>query len=585
MTRGLSIPLDRAKPTKIDKSFWEKVFIRAVPHEEREIKNCDKYLTLMKDGQFGGVAARNTKNVSANFTFARVQIILALLHTHDPAIYSVPNERSSGSEQSFAPIVMAGLLPSLGDAKREFSQTIERWLRYSYSETSSKNHNEACLFEAVVRGLGYTKTSFDPIKAMDRIDTIRRYEMYVDPNARYSLNQASYVVQSSILPIEKARMFFEQRGVSPKTILPNHSLSKSHDVTSKEQAEHLEGQPDDLYKFYEIWNKADDGARQLMYWDNQKKGFISDVAEWPFELDHDEFCYEPLTFHRQFGQISDAFTSLHVVEGLRKGYEEMVEAMNRIGRRSIARKVVYDKKKFSPEDIRKLENAKDMEFVGVSVVDGKRVGDGIDVIDFNTQNDVTPELAGAFKRISDEVMGMDELLRGGEVGRMSATEASVRDENTKMRTNKMQGTVDSWLIQQLRHRAQIARQLVPAEKISNVTGMIGGLLWALHAGDGTDLTAEYSISIQAGSTGERSKRQKQEALNMKFERGMALNAAAMGLPVIDVIGIEKAIAELEGDLDPERFINPELAQEYSSGALMMPPSPEEETPVEEPVQY
>ena len=568
----------KIKKNELDKSHWDRIFAKVIKHELSEIKEHDKFVKWFKDGELDGEDPTEAK---ASFTFARVKILLALLYANTPLGRVSPNPKGAGSEQSFAPIVQAGLIPSLVDAKREFAATLEELVKYSYRESNIKQHNKAALFEAAVRGLGITKTSFDSVRGVDRVDCIKRHEIYFDPEARYCIEQGDYIIQTSVMGVEKARRFFEKYNISPKDIQPNYSLQAAKDITSTWLSKSDEDTDLDQFKFHEIWLKEGDQARSLMYRNAINNKWLGEKIEWPFQLDYDDFPYETITFAQQYGAMGDAFSALHTIKGVSRLYAEMVEAMFKKGRRSVARKVIYDPDRIDEEMMPLLKNTRDLEWVAVKAKEGN-IKDAYDVVDLNMENDVTGEMAGIAKAIGDEAYGTDEMQRGGMAGgRMSAEEASIRDENSKLRSNDMQEAVDDWQDRQYRHRIQICRQLTSPETVAMVAGQMGAMLWRLHAGNARDITAEYSVHVAAGSTGARAKEARREALQAEFSSGLEINAQMMGLPVVDLVSIHEQMAQESGSLEPKQFVNEEFKQLYLSGQLVMAQFQQEDPNAEE----
>jgi hypothetical protein len=572
----------KIKKNELNNNHWGRIFARVQKHELDEIRAHDKFVKWFKDGELDGDDPTEAK---ASFTFARVKILLALLYANTPMGRVSPNPKGAGSEQSFAPIVAAGLIPSLSEAKREFAATIEELVRYSYRESNIGIHNEAALFEAAVRGLGITKTSFDSVRGIDRVDCVRRHEVYFDPEARYCLEQGDYVIQTSVMGVEKARRFFEKYGVNAKDIQPNYSFQAAKDIASTWLSKQNEEDADaDLFKFHEIWLKEGDQARSLMYRNAIDNEWIGDKIPWPFEIDYDDFPYEILTFAQQFSHVKDAFSALHTIKGVSRMYAEMVEAMFKKGRRSVCRKILYDPDRLDEDAVQLLKNTRDLEWIAVKAKEGK-INDAYTVVELNMENDVTGEMAGMAKAIGDESYGTDEMQRGGLAGgRMSAEEASIRDENSKLRSNDMQRIVDRWQDRQYRHRIMICRQLTSPETVAMVAGEIGAILWGLHAGNARDLTAEYSIQVAAGSTGARAKEKRRESLMAEFDTGMAINQQAMGLPVVDLVSLHEQIALENGSLEPKQFVNQEMKALYLSGQLLMPPAQEDPNAQGQPVE-
>ena len=573
LTQGLVAPSNN-----LDLRFWRKVLGRAKECEVKEKKQWGKYTELYRDGQFGNKGDPNARaGVGVNHTFSHVETVSALMFVHDPAMHIKPRMASGHNDQAFQLLVQIGQIRDVREARRLFAATLLKLMRYTYTENNYKIHNEACLFEAIVRGLGITKTSLDASRRLPRIDALRRHEVYFDPNARYSPHQGAYVIHTPQMSIEEARTFFGAKGIPEQEIQPNFNLGDSKDPMDKARADHAgSSESEDLFKFHEIWQRGLNGPPQLTYWGINKSAPMLDPEPWPFFLDQDEFPFETLSFHKQFGRVADAFTGLHVVEALRQTFEDMFEAYHRQARRTVAKKVLFDERKFTPDKIEALQNTKEMEWVGVKVDADKRLQDGIWVQDFNTPSDAAIELAHNAEDQRNKVSGLDELVRNAPTRGMSATEAAVRDENSKVRANKMQSHLDDFIVRQLRHSVQVARQLVDGQTVAKIAGQVGALTWELHAGDQEDIISEYSITIQAGSTGERAKREKLERLALQFEQGQAINQASGGLPIVDLPGISTAMNEVSGDTEPDRFINQQFAEFVNSGQLFMAQTQAEE---------
>lgn len=562
-----------AAPAQPRAEFWRQVFSNTLKQSRRDIDLYDKFPRLYREGEFGQprdpstVGEHSGGGLTANFTFAYINLVTSMMLTNDPKIHVMSRKGQASTDRSFAPLVQAGLFKSMEEARHAYAETIRNVEDYIYQETGSQLHNEAVLFDAITRGQGISKEGWDPEFGISRIDAIKRHELYFDPHARYSLSQGQYVVHTSILPIEQARAFFAKFNIPPGEIESNFTIQDGEDLTSQTLSKSEQPSPDKLFKFHEVWFKDGDN-RRLMYRHFNKDAWITTDPQWPFILDHDEFPFSLLTFNQQYGTLSDAFTQLYAVEGLRKTYEQMIQYWNNHVKRSISKKIFVDAKRIDSDMLDQLKSPVDLQIIPVKGNDKRPMRDIIEVVDFNAGSGDALELAAGVKRIKDEILGADELLRGGEIsGRISATEASVRDENSKIRATKAQIKLDAFLINQLRHRTQIDRQLTSPEKVAKISGQRSALLWALNSSNVEDLISEYSITIQAGSTGERARRRRMEVLDAQFEQAQLVNQQANGLPIFNLTEMHKARSELNGDPDPSRFINEQMAEFVNQGGL------------------
>ena len=58
-----------------------------------------------------------------------------------------------------------------------------------------------------------------------------------------------------------------------------------------------------------------------------------------------------------------------------------------------------------------------------------------------------------------------------------------------------------------------------------------------------------------------------EVLDAQFEQAQLVNQQANGLPIFNLTEMHKARSELNGDPDPSRFINEQMAEFVNQGGL------------------
>lgn len=564
-------PAEAAPPTPqmepaFDATRWRLILSKADAHCEAEQRMWDKFAKLYKDGSFELDADSNTKGgVSANITFAYVNMKVALLMAQAPTIEVEARETDCGN-QSFGPLIQAGLFESDEEARRQFAEALEMSLAYTYEEAKSAVHNAAILFDATVKGLGISKESYDPIRGIDRIDRVRRCDFFVDPFARYDLSQAQYVVETCMMPIDKAREFFTGMGVDSEKVQPNWMLADGTDLDADFARRNQDTSKFDTFKFYEIWHK--DGQNRTILYVAKDKASLLHEREWPFQLDVDEFPYTFLAFNQQYTACKDAFTELYTVEGMRQLYEDTVEFINRHTRRVLAKKILLNGAVWTPDKIEQFKNAKDTEVITLGDGDTpiEDLTQSYNIVDLNTPADGDVRCVEMAKAIYDEVLGQDELVRGAETKeKMTATEAGIKDENSKLRTGRAQKQIDAFLASQTKHRCMIQRQLLQPDKVACIIGREKALLWAAYAGNSEDLVAEYSIGIQAGSTGERAQQQKFDDLTQFMMMANNVNAS-MQAPVYNLVKISLDIARAKNFRRPQKYLNPG----FENGMPMQP---------------
>lgn len=523
--------------------FWDNVISMAIKQAKKDCEIVKRYATLFKDGEF-----HETQGASANHTFSDVSLLMAVLNARDPNIDVKPE--SLGDLPYFQPLV-GMMFPTLADAHTAFADTIEKIETFNWRETKTRVHIDAGLWFGVVTGMGVFKVSFDEKKMCSRVDTLRRDEVFIDPNARYDITQAEYIVQTCAYPIEQAREFFASIGMAgAEQLQANFRLNEDKGLTGEMAKDNAPSDGATHFRFFEIWHKA--GEERKVYYRKYDEKVWLFQRDWPFLLAVDEFCYEIITFSKQYHQIQDAFTDLHPINGLRRSYEWAMEFYRRHIFKCAATKVVYDKGIFNKDNEDDLLNEEDMKFIGVAL-NGRSVDSVIQKVDMTEDAAAMVELAGHLKSVKDQIFGIDDIQRGSQGKRVSATQAQLSDEYGKARTGKKTSQFDETLIALTIKRAQIDMQLMPPEKVARIAGQAAATLWQTYGGDAEELRCQYSIGITAGSTGEKAKEKELADMQMFFKDAQAVNQTQPA-PVFDVVKIFMDMVKLKGIPHAERYV-------------------------------
>jgi hypothetical protein len=513
----------------------------------RERDRRERYVKLYRDGHFpiGDQDARAADGVSVNLVYSWTASITAWLMGQSPVL-QVDARRA--------------------DQEAQAAEVLEKWLGYSFAEGGSIIPNEVVVFDATLRGLAWSKESFDPQRGIDVIDALTPLEVALDPLAKYSVSQGRWMVQRCIRPIEEARAFFGR-----KDLEPNHQMAGETGLASERTRGRSVCSDRDLLLYYEIWWK-DGEKRRLLYRQKDKASWLGQ-SQWPYVLDADEFPFSPLYFNTIYQGV-DGFSEQQVVDGLRTEVEELAEFDRRHTRRAAAKKVLFDEAVFGPDEVAKLTSGRDLETIGAKLA-GKPINEVVHILDFNSATD---EQKGKFERckqLFNEILGYDELLRGGEQRKLTATQADIVAEFGRLKLGRRLTCVDRWMTTQLRHRAQIARMWVTPELVAQAVSPEAGMLWAQWASNPEDVTREFSISIQAGSTGERAKALRVQRAEKRLELFTNVNGALVsqgGAPAFDLVEAGLELLRADGERNPEKY------------RLPPPPPPPQAAPMAAPGQ-
>lgn len=520
---------------EVEAQLWDTRIDDAIRSWGRQRDKRERYVRLYREGRFA-LSGRGEVNegVNVNLCFSYVAGITAFLMGQAPTIEVDPRR-------------------GLGD--EALAEAIYKWLTYSYGETDSQVDMEVAVFDAILRGIAWSKEGFDPKRGVDVADALTPLEVFVDPMARYKMSQARYVLQQVVKPIEEARAFFNRQDIEP-----NYTLAEADGLEGERHKDTGKQRGRDLLKYYEIWCRKPDGGRAL-YWrvKDGERGpeWLGQRGDWPFVLDHDEFPYSPLIFNNCYMGV-DGFSEMEVVEGLQHEVQEMFEFDRRHGRRGAAAKIVVDEQSVTPEEEAKLKSPKDYEVIRAKLA-GKRADEIAHVLDLRTDTGDSQARFERAKTMHDEILRVNEMMRGSGTRNKTATEADIQDEWAKLDIGKRIKQIDKWLATSVRHRAQIARMLVDPELVAKAAGPEAGQAWAMLAMDAEDLVREYSIGIMAGSTGERWRARRvqeaQESLNLYSMVNGELMAVGQA-PAFDLLEAALELERARGSKNPERFLLP-----------------------------
>lgn len=510
---------------------WDARIDDAVAKWDRERDWREKYVKLFKDGRFPGAEDDAASGANVNLCFSYVSLVTALL-SGNPAVIQV-DPKGEGVDELFA-------------------QALEEWLTYSYEETDGPTVQEVTIFDALLRGIAWTKESYDPETGLDVADALTCLEVYVDPIARYSQKQARFILQECTKPIDEARKFFNRDDLEPNFKLADWQKG----LTYQRSADTKQSNDKDLIRFYEIWERGADGSRNLSYRLHKERTWI-DRGPWPFTLDSDEFPYSACVFNTQHEGL-DGFSEQQIVDALQREVNELFEFDRRTTRRGCAPKVIYRKDAFDEQDVEnRLASPKSMQFLGVKA--GIPLNDAVKVLQLDADTREQKEVYGRAKAMHDEVLGFDELLRGATSNEMTKAEAEIREGVSMTRLEARQGKVDKWLVRSTRHRAQIARQLVDPQLVARVVAPEKAQAFVQYAGEAKDLVREFSIGVRAGSTGKNARKRDVDEARETYEIAEHTNMTlvSFGLPpMYDLAAISMDLMESRRIRNPKRFLLP-----------------------------
>ena len=539
--------------TGADLARWKQIAAEAERQGARLRGQNQKFVELFRAGHaavMGNTSGAEGTPADVNLVYMYVCAVVSALYAQAPTIEVEAAEGGGG--RAFEALVRLGVFPDVQRAREEFAESLEVYLTRAAGEGELEEANAAALQWALLTGQAWSKVGFDPVRNLECVDTLRRDEVFVDPNARYSLRQAGYMLHAVTKEYEAAKAFFSAQGVEIGE--PNWKLSDLEKPLQQLSGESQELPGRKQYRYYEIWQQQNGAqGRKLIYVPYGGDKILLE-RDWPFELEPGEYCFVGLSFNRVYAEMADAFTELGVTDGLREMVEELGEFFRKSTMRSLGKTAILDSEVFDDEDVRKMKEARELDFRLVDL-GGRDIRQVAQVFDLNSPTDPTPEKSEFAKQRWEQVIGFDQLLMGNQpvARQMTAEEASIRAEAGGQRTGKRQTTIDAWQTRITRLRAQVARQLVQPDVVQQLAGERAALLWSMYDGDAAAFTREYTVGIQAGSTGERHRAKRVEMWRGFAQTADTANKAQPMGPQFNLHEIALEIARANNVRRPERY--------------------------------
>lgn len=538
--------------------------------------------------------------VLANYTYSYVTILLSVLYSEAPELQVEPSEKSNVGAEDLMALAQAGMIQATDpyDARRLYAEALEDVLTYTYQCGMGGPKNAMALQEALLCGLGVVKGVFNTETGLDDIEHLKREEVYWDPSARFDSTQAKYVVHTVTMPLEEARAFFaakvdaakqilsQEGGVGPDGMpVENNRMMLARDfdpalleanAMAGEQRDQKDGRDQrdqkDSFRFFELWCK--DGPERWVYYCDDASAKVSFRLPWPFTLSHQAFPFELLDFNKRGERLDDAFSELWIVDGLKKTYQLISLFLRKYTNRMLAKKLLLDKGLSEDVKAKLLSSATEVEAIEIDNLNEKDPSKMVHVLNFNEGDKQALEMAEYVKNEFNEILGQDELARGGDdQNQMTAREAVIRNNNAHTRLGRKQRAFDDFLSRVFKMRSSIARQKMDPQKVAMIAGDAAGLMWSVHASHPDDFLAQYEVSIAAGSAGASHQQEMQKTLQQLSQIAQGTNQYLVQMqnpPIFDIKAVSEALVR---SIYPnaDRFFIKEVEQ--GPAPMQGPPQP------------
>lgn len=323
---------------------------------------------------------------------------------------------------------------------------------------------------------------------------------------------------------------------------------------------------DNLVMLYEIWDMQKKRLIVLDSW-NMEKGPAGFLRDEPFPYDIEGYPFELLVFNPDpespYG-ISDAQTWFNPINAL-----NLLNTMHYNHVKRYNRKYLYQKGSIPPDEMAKLQDPIDGAFAAVD-------GDPNSVVVPLQDATVTPDLYALREVLKAELVSLSgataERREGGSAKAKTATEASIIEQQAKVRDSDRLYLVSKFVQNCVKKLLQLNRQFLDPASVSFVVGEELAMYWREVGSE--ILKSEVDIKVRIGSSGfvSREVKAKQYLDFLNLTRGLTEIDPMTGqpMPIVKVREVIRRVAEvLEIDRYDEILI-PEQQQSATPPVEIMP---------------
>jgi hypothetical protein len=300
---------------------------------------------------------------------------------------------------------------------------------------------------------------------------------------------------------------------------------------------------------YEIWDKENDELLVIDSYSRKGKDnkFLRSEKN-PYKIEGVPF--EMLIFN------PDPDTPFGIPDS--RVWESPTQAINFINSmhynhiKRFQRKYVVTKGKLAEGGIDKLLNPEDG-----TVVEINGLPSDIAALEDAPMSSDAYNLREILKNELISITGVTEQRRGVVERAKTATEASIMDQQARVRDSDRLYLVSKFVERSAKKILQLDRQFLDGEYLSFVVGPEEGALW--NASSEQILKAEVDIKVRVGSSAYMSKEVKTKQLLDFMNLTAQLADPATGMPIVNIQEIIKRIADSMDIDDYESLLNPMMS--------------------------
>lgn len=393
-------------------------------------------------------------------------------------------------------------------------------------------------------------------------DFVSADNVFIDENLKEVIDylQADWIGHREFLPWDKARA---QLGLTDDKMKGATVYTGQHEESGQASRPADGDSPKGFVALIEVWDRTSSTIHTMV------EG-MKCYARPP---------YTPKPASRRFYPLF--LLGFHFVDGQRwprsdvdlahKLQEEGSRALSNFAehRRRVRPKTFFNKQNLKPEDVAAIQDAENIELVGLDPVDPAT--DMSKMVYTPSYPQVDPGLydIAPYRAAIEEIFGLQDAARGAAVKTKTATEAGIQDAGRETRMDWRRDYVEEELREIAHYLAELTLQAMPLEEVQRYAG--AEAMWPELSKD--EIYALVSIDIRGGSSGKPDTRAEREAwatILPMIDKSIAEIAQLQSNPLTAPLAelkielLRETVRRLDDRIDVERFL-PQPG--------MVPPSP------------
>jgi hypothetical protein len=549
--------------TKDEVNIWHQRLERSRKWRQPEEEKWKRYIRFAKGKFFD--QATNTDQIAVNLVHPHIRIIIPSIYSKNPDIMVVARQKKWVEQAKVMERLLRYLIHELG-LKEEMKTCLldailigHSWMKTGYQTDFEKEDTEQPLVKKVFDQLkaalsgdqsGYSEESTYYLQPDERIVSERPWALRVSPfdvtvpalsSNRHDLPWISHMTVRRLQDVKDTPYFKNTSDLKPSSRATEVLLNRSG--KARRAAESYSSDPMDEYVIIEeIW----DCSEGCIYTLAEDHPDALEVKPNEYTFLDSRHPFEMLGFNF----IPDVFYPLSEIEPWEPQLHELndIRTQQCIHRKRYNRRYVYVEGEFTPAALEQLQNGEDGALIPTTAEDARAAV--VPVQDANLPTDVY-QTEQNIKRDITTIGGITDYQRGSAAqGAKSATEASIVEAHSNLRSEERLDVVSTFAQRIIRNLGMICQNFMDQEQVFPIVGD-DAILWAKV--DKKAIQGEMMFGVVYGSSA---------AVNRDVEKQQILQAYEMLAqdPLYDPIKVRSEfLRKVLGVVDPASWLRKDIA--------------------------